>query len=104
VTARGKIAVLTSGVWLYGSVNRGQFAKAIAPDSNRTFTLTKQGWRGDRYRVTVRGSSVDAFEWQVTPPKRKRPAKRPEVVTPAEISDEDRRALAEHMAGVRNGR
>lgn len=101
MTLRGKIAVLVAGVWLYGSVNRGEFAKAIAPESHRTFKLSKKGWRaGSSSVVTVKGSSVDAWDWYVTPPKRKRPAKaRPEPVTPAEISDEDRRALAEHMAG-----
>jgi hypothetical protein len=75
MSSRGKIAVLVSGGWLYGSVNRGEFAKAIAPESHRTFRLSKHGWKAPSL-VVVRGSHVDAWEWQVTAPaKRKRPAK-----------------------------
>jgi hypothetical protein len=104
VGPRGKIAVLISGTWLYGTVNRGEFAKAIAPESHRTFKLAKRGWKASSV-VVVKGSHVAAWDWQApAPARRKRPAKspsKPEAVTPAEISDEDREALAAHMAGVR---
>jgi hypothetical protein len=104
VTPRGKIAVLLPNGWLYGTVNRGEFSRAIAPESHRTFKLSKQAWAGPRRVVTVKGSHVSAWDWLTpAPPKRKRAAKpsRPAITTPAEISDEDREALAAHMAGAR---
>ena len=98
---RGKIAVLMSGTWLYGSVNRGEFSRAIG--NNKTFKLSKRGWRtGSSSVVIVLGSHVAAWEWQAPAPARRKAkpaASKSEPVTPAEISDEDREALAAHMAG-----
>jgi hypothetical protein len=104
VGPRGKIAVLLSGTWLYGTVNRGEFSRAIAPESHRTFKLAKKGWRaGSSSVVIVVGSHVAAWDWQTPAPARRKAkaASKLEPVTPAEISDEDREALAAHMAGVR---
>jgi hypothetical protein len=74
MTARGKIAVLLPNGWLYGTVNRGEFAKAI--ESERTFRLSKTGWRAGPSVVVVKGSHVAAWDWLTpAPAKRKRAAK-----------------------------
>lgn len=82
VTGRGKIALLVSGQWLYGTVNRAEFSKATGDEPTRTrFTLTKQGWRAGRSAVTIIGAHVAAWEWQVpaaravAKPKAKRAAR-----------------------------
>lgn len=102
-TPRGKIAVLLPNGWLYGTVNRGEFAKAIGDKNGRTFKLSKQAWAGPRRVVSVKGSHVGAWDWLTPAAAKRRPSrpKQPEVVTPAEISEEDREALRAHMAGVK---
>jgi hypothetical protein len=105
VAPRAKIRVLLSGEWLYGTVNRREFARATHPDEKlSTFKLTKRGWKGLRSVVEVVGSQVAAWEWQAPPAaaKRRRPQPKAEPPTvPAEISEADREALSAHMAGVR---
>jgi hypothetical protein len=65
---RGKIAVLVSGQWLYGTVNRGEFSRAVGTnEKHQTFKLSKRGWRaGSSSVITVAGSHVAAWEWTPT--------------------------------------
>lgn len=81
MSARGKIAVLLPNGWLYGTVNRSEFSRAISArgvENRLTFRLSKTGWRAGRSFVTVVGAQVDAWDWYTpvtTQAKRKTPAK-----------------------------
>jgi hypothetical protein len=112
--ARGKIAVLTQGIWLYGTVNRREFAHAVSVqgvEMRRTFKLTKTGWSTGRRTIPIVGAHVASWDWQIAPVKRKRAAKpRRDPVTPRQadrnifaglpLSDEQHRELAADTRGL----
>jgi len=78
VGPRAKIAVLLPSGWLYGTVNRAEFDRAVSdPKKHRTFRLSKRGWHGNTSVVDVISSHVDAVDWQApaTPVRRKKAAK-----------------------------
>jgi hypothetical protein len=69
--------VLVSGLWLYGTVNRREFERAVSGNDNHpTFRLSKRGWRASSAPEVV-GSHVAAWDWlaSAAPARRKRPAK-----------------------------
>lgn len=73
MTTHAKVEILMSGEWLYGSVNRGEFAKAIAPDAKRTFKFTRWHRRGGASVAVIRGWLVEGWDWETprAPVKRK---------------------------------
>jgi hypothetical protein len=78
MSTRAKVEILMSGEWLYGSVNRGEFAKAIAPEAKRTFKFTRWHRRGGSSVAIIKGWLVEGWDWETAPPpaKRKAPARR----------------------------
>jgi hypothetical protein len=75
MSSRAKVEILMSGEWLYGSVNRGEFAKAIAPDAKRTFKFTRWHRRGGASVAIIRGWLVEGWDWETPPVPAKRRAK-----------------------------
>jgi hypothetical protein len=75
-STRGKIAVLVSGVWLYGRANRLEFARAVGSDERYpTFQLTKHRWEGGLEVVPVVGRHVGSWKW-ATPEVHAKPKRR----------------------------
>lgn len=76
-STRGKITVLVSGIWLYGTANRLEFARAVGSDERySTFRLTKHRWEGGVKIVSIVGSRVGAWEWLTAPATKARPKRR----------------------------
>jgi hypothetical protein len=74
---RGKLSVLlVSGVRLYGTANRLEFARAIGSDERYPwFKLTKHRFEGGVKVIPVRGDHVSSFDWVTPAPAKRRKAR-----------------------------
>jgi hypothetical protein len=114
MSTRAKVEILMSGEWLYGSVNRGEFAKAIAPEAKRTFKFTRWHRRGGASVAIIRGWLVEGWDWETPPaPAERRKAARKtaqtgaladisvDTIVNAPLTAEQRVCLNEDVAGIR---
>jgi hypothetical protein len=113
-STRAKVEILMSGEWLYGSVNRGEFAKAIAPDAKRTFKFTRWHRRGGASVAIIRGWLVEGWDWETPPvPAKRKASTKPRRVESAKngngmvdiasvksLSKEGRVCLNEDLSGI----
>jgi hypothetical protein len=103
---RAKIAVLLPSGWLYGTVNRAEFERAVSdPKKHWTFRLSKRGWHASSV-VDVLSRQVDAWDWMTpaAPARRKRPtngvAPAPPALSSSSCTPEQRAEVAEAIRDI----